>query len=529
MPHTKKWVALTFLLLIAILGTRFQNWVLLKGSKDLIHGDLGDSRFVNLLLEHAWQFVSGSNFLRGIYWDAPWNFYPAPRTLLMSEVMGGAAWNYMIFRGIGFDPGYSYQLWFISTSLINFFSFYALARLIGFQFWGSVTAAWIFAFGLVRGAFIAHPQLMPHYYSVWAIMFCVMAWRTQESTRRPIFLGFLAGICVGLQFWASFYLVWFSILCVILGFALALAIWKKKVLVATRKNLSPIIACGLGFLVVAMNLAIHYLSMMSQVGGRKWSDVVGMLPKFRALFLPSPEAWLHHWLFQLNYNVSGWYSEMFMFPGFAPLIIVLICLRSAWRKPIRLAEFCALLWLVMMLVTQHDLWKTIYYVVPGAGAIRAVGRIALTATIPLGICVAGFVDAIDQKSFRSATLRNFTRLLVVVLVIIDNGVTPNYGYSKTESDVRVSTVVHQMAGKACDMFHYAAHDTPWKVEIDAMWASMTTQIPTMNGYSGGIPSHYSESGMTAGMGVDIDHARKWVRAFNIEVADKGICMLKFKS
>jgi hypothetical protein len=86
-----------------------------------------------------------------------------------------------------------------------------------------------------------------------------------------------------------------------------------------------------------------------------------------------------------------------------------------------------------------------------------------------------------------------------------------------------------MAGKACDMFHYAAHDTPWKVEIDAMWASMTTQIPTMNGYSGGIPSHYSESGMTAGMGVDIDHARKWVRAFNIEVADKGICMLKFKS
>jgi hypothetical protein len=523
-----KWPVFLSLLAVALVGTRFQNWLILRGTHDLVHGDLGDSRFVNLLLEHAWKFVSGSTFLKNNYWTAPWNFFPAPNTLLMSEVMGGASWNYSLFRWIGYDPIASYQLWFITSSLINFFAAYTLARVAGFRFSGSIASAWLFAFGLVRGAFIGHPQLVPHYFAVFSIIFGVIAWRSQGLRWKPLFYGLLSGASLGLQFWASFYLVWFTILCVIQAMMLALIVWKAAVLKELQRNIKAVLACGFGFSLVSAKLAMGYLSMQSLVGERQWSDVAGLLPKFRALFLPSPEAWLYRWLFELNFNVSGWYSEMFMFPGFLPLVFVLISLWSVRRKSFGIIQFSAVLWLMMMLSTQHDLWKLIYNVVPGAGAVRAVGRIALAGLIPLGLCVAGVVDKVGEKSGILASKNAVIKLLLVILIFLDNGVTPNFGFSRDENKSRIELVKSSLDGKSCAAFHFAAPDTPWKVEIDAMWTSMELSIPTFNGYSGGYPPGYRDAGLTNGMSISIDDVRKWLRRHELALADDSVCVIKFQ-
>lgn len=519
------------LISVALIGIRSLHWLMLRGSHDFVHGDLGDSRLVHLILEHGWLFISGSKFLEEGFWTAPWNFYPVLNSMLMSDLMGAATWNYSIFRAFGIDPDPSYQLWFVSTSLANFLSAYFLARTIRIGFWGSLASGWLFAFSIVRGAFIAHPQLMPHYFSVIALMFGVLACRSKAKIGRSMLLGALSGFCLSLQFWTAFYLVWFSIFTTILATILALVVWRSLLIREIKKSLVALLSFNASFLLFSTTLAVKYLSMQSVVGSRKWSEITAFLPGIRALFLPSPDAWIYHWLFEKNFDVSPWYSEMFMFPGAVAIGCVLLCMWRVYRRSLGVAEFSAILWILLMVSVQYDLWKGIFYSVPGASAIRAVGRISLAGLIPLSLCVGSMVDEFYLAFERVKNSRwcGFFGAALISIVMIDTGITPNFGYSQRESQARIETVKNSLSGRSCRVFHFGSQDTPWKVNIDAMWASILSSTPTVNGYSGHIPPGYIEAGLSDGMNVNSEHVKKWLELHNVNLDSSEICIAKFKA
>ena len=297
-----------------------------------------------------------------------------------------------------------------------------------------------------------------------------------------------------------------------------------------RENMIAIIGFGVSFLIGSASLAIKYLSMQSIVGGRQWSDVAGFLPRFRALFLPSPDAWIYHWLFEMNLNVSSWYSEMFMFPGIFAIFCVLLCLWQSRLKSMSPAIFCALLWVVIMLSVRYDLWKVVYFTIPGASAIRAVGRIALAGLIPLGICVGFVVESLISTYGRtsSARLRLVLSIALLSIVIVDNGVTPRFGYSLAESQARIDTIKKLLSDKTCKVFHFGSQDTPWKVNIDAMWASVQSMSATVNGYSGHIPPGYQEAGLTDLINATGEGVQRWMALNNISISSSDVCVIKSK-
>ena len=59
-----------------------------------VPGDLGDARFNNYVLEHFYQWISGT--VQG-YWNAAF-FYPYSGTMAFSDTLLGSAPLYALFR-----------------------------------------------------------------------------------------------------------------------------------------------------------------------------------------------------------------------------------------------------------------------------------------------------------------------------------------------------------------------------------------------------------------------------------------------
>ena len=299
----KKIVRTSILLILIFLGIRIQHWTILKGSMDLVHGDMGDSRFNNILLEHGWKYISGH--LGGAsFWSPTWLFFPAKNTLLYSDVMLGAILNYAPFRFAGFDAQTSYQLWHLTNSAINFLGMFFLCHTIGYRFFASAAGAWLFAFGLIRGAYLPHSQLMPHYYVIFSIICAISSFRS-KSKKQSFVWAALSGIFLGMQFWVGLYIFWLSVFLMILALCLAAVIFQRSLIlsfiIARRWALT---AFGISFCILVTPLALRYLSIQKILGSRNWSDVVGFLPGFWAFFLPPPDTWFYNELFQRNFCIT---------------------------------------------------------------------------------------------------------------------------------------------------------------------------------------------------------------------------------
>lgn len=90
---------------IRILGYQFEY----------MPGDLGDSRFINYLLEHGYQWLKGDV---DSFWDAGF-MYPFKNTIALSDNMLGTLPIYSIWRVLGFSQETTYQLWWISICSLN--------------------------------------------------------------------------------------------------------------------------------------------------------------------------------------------------------------------------------------------------------------------------------------------------------------------------------------------------------------------------------------------------------------------------
>jgi hypothetical protein len=186
-------------------------------------------------------------------------------------------------------------------------------------------------------------------------------------------------------------------------------------------------------------------------------------------------------------------------------------------------------WLVAMCLMNHELWKIVYHVIPGASAIRSMGRIGVAALLPLGICVSGCVSAgmshlTDKYGWKIIWANVLSGILFVTLVI-DGGATFQYGFSKRENAVRLGTVTEFIKLRDCKVFHFSSTDTPWKTEIDAMWASIMTGVPTINGYSGNIPPGYATIGINAGTRQDLATLERWLAKHGSSRPSNEICAL----
>jgi hypothetical protein len=129
------------------------------------------------------------------------------------------------------------------------------------------------------------------------------------------------------------------------------------------------------------------------------------------------------------------------------------------------------------------LWPYLFPWVPGARAVRALSRVGLFMLLPLGV---GFGRWINSSKLKAPAL-----IAVAAFCVLEQGrSTPSFEFAPYRE--RIERIAAKVDRDRCRAFY--VHTLPKEngepfllTHLDAMWASFTTGVPTINGYSGNSP------------------------------------------
>ena len=471
-----------------------------------VQGELGDTRFVNWLLEHNWRWlIRDPAHLR--YFDPPM-FHPAPNTLAYSESLLGSAPAYLLWRALGFEPDTSFQLWHLTVSALNFASaMLFLRRGLRLGPWSSAAGAALFAFAGTRIAQIGHAQLLPHF-PLPLLALALLRFADPAEERRAGWWVALGSFALVDQIYAGFYLGWFQGfgLLLVVAWALALRRTRAPFLQLLRKSSTPLIA---GAAVAALALAplgYHYALASREVGSRPWWEVSRYLPRPASWLGTSWQSWLYGWSRPIadRFIPAGYGPEHML--GYGALATVLGVLGLVKRR--RETAFCllgagalSLFLLTLVPAPRVTLWRVVFVLVPGGRAVRVVARVGLVVLFPICAGVAATLDRLERR-------RRFALLLpCIAALLVEQGLT-DLSFDKQANRADLQWVARRIP-EGCSSFLFTPVDgtNPWyKYEIDAIWAGTMRQVPTLNGYSGNSPPKYLPFGENVIQG-DADRRR----------------------
>lgn len=483
-----------------------------------IQTDPGDTRLNNYFLEQGYRWFLGlsSGWTGGTsisFWDAPF-FYPGKNAMAYSDILLGSAPLYWVARGVGFFPDTAFQVWCASLLALNFICCLGLLRKLQFSVLASCAGSYLFAFATARIGQIGHAQLLPHFYTPLALigLYDLVLAHDFKVKRRG--LGLLAGALVA-ELYSGFYLGWFNAF----GLALltAVVVFHPQIrraafqqlclpdqLVLWKRLLPWIGLFGALSAVALFPMASHYYRASQEVGLRHFEDVSPMLLRLQSWLFMGEEHPLYSGLLKFSaFKRIPMQGEQRAGLGLLTLSLVLLGFwRLRKRKVIQLAVW---VWLLIGFFTLYtgrrffgvEPWDLIYRYFPGAQAIRAVSRLCLLALIPASIGLAAAFDSLKQALESSQSRSRFKDqagwgLSSLLLLVAAEQVifTPSYDKLKIRADVMNLSL---RVPNKCSTFFYSA---PWsaepsyKLQLDAMWASMMIGIPTLNGYSGNAPQGY---------------------------------------
>lgn len=101
--------------------------------------------------------------------------------------------------------------------------------------------------------------------------------------------------------------------------------------------------------------------------------------------------------------------------------------------------------------------------------------------IPAALGLAGLVQFLEQKNWRLAAW------ILVFVCLLEQGITTP-SFDAAENRERIASIARQVDPRK-EAFYYRPGPNPPRFiyHIDAMWASLATGVPTINGYSGYNP------------------------------------------
>ena len=456
-----------------------------------VQGDLIDGRIVHYFLEHGYRWAVRSP-LHTSLWDAPF-FHPMRNALAYSDAMIAVVPFYAPFRLIGLPPDTSFQWWVMTVMAATFWCAYAVARIpLALTRFSSAIAAFLVAFGAPRAAQMGHPQLLPQIFALLAILAMAVAVRDMAGSRdragwRPGALLAGAVVCLALQCYASFYLGWLTAFSMAIG-GVACLPWRRE-----RAALSRVVRRGVAGLLVGLALSalllvpfvVHYRAAAAVLGPRSWAEVACFLPSPGTWLAPAPESWIYGGLsgaFVALDDPCG--REKALSFGYVTLAACLVGFIVGRRRPEGRVVTAVFLGLVVSatIVGGTTLWWFVYQDVPGAIAIRAVGRIVLVAIVPAAFGLAYLLAYLEQTGRRGLAL------VLGAVCVFEQGVTTSH-HERDEMRSRVARASAAIPD-ACRAFFLTTEMHPVHTAITAMWAGLGRDAASVNGHSGSWPPGY---------------------------------------
>lgn len=463
-----------------------------------IPGDLFDSRFNSVILEHLFQWVKG---------EAPqlWSpafFYPFENVLAFSDNHFGSGWSYILFRLAGLEREYAYLAWFIVGNVLNFWvTFYVLKRL-GFSIVAAGVGAFVFTFALPALPKEAHAQLI--YRFAVPLAFFAM-YQFLQSKNIFVFVRVIFWLLI--QFLCSIYLGVFLIY--LLGIMTLVWILSKKEYLfrhwKTDQSHSKTAIGTAWILIFLLCSAIFSLLYQYQIVSleygfkRSVGEIKSMIPTLSS-YMIADSSLLTKWIGQSFAQVPMRHEHQ-MFFGLGLLLVVMLGFYYIYRGGVhqQLGRISAwtLFGLIVLTISinGYSIYRMLLYL-PGVGSVRAVSRIVLVMLLPLGIIAAIAIDGVRLR-FQAWQTRWAMVVALVVLAIVEPMNYQPYSTGMTQwrdrqNQLKVIMPTSDLKGSI--IFVTGRPDDPHikAVELDAMIFAQDRHLPTLNGYSGNAPPGYLE-------------------------------------
>lgn len=460
-------------------------------------GDLGDSRFNCVLLEHLYQWGSGN--VEHLW--SPQFFFPFEHVLAFSDNHFGSSPIYILLRFIGLGREAAFSGWIVAGHTCNFIAAYIVIKKSGYSSFASAVGAFIFSFSLPALQKEMHIQLLWRF----AIPPAVLGLWRLIKTRQPKYLQMIAfWICV--QFYCAIYLGVFLVY-LLAAFIAAFFLTNqgtrlfKDIRAAWQMTPSGskvlLISTVSFFMGAVIWLLAIYHSVSAEYGlVRPVSEISRMLPRLSSYLIADNSgvaSWLGHFVTDVPMR-----HEHNLFFGFSVWLMVLYAAVVVWKSPGQhlLPKTAMIAFFLLAGLTLYLGGVSVYLLVlklPGVGAIRAVSRIVLVLMFPIAILCSMAVHHLLTEVLPPK--HRWRAIAILLLIGFIGSETATYRPYNTS----IETWRERVAGLKADLpdtlppepilFANHPHKEPfWAIsaEIDAMILAQDLGIPTLNGYSGNL-------------------------------------------
>ena len=196
----------------------------------------------------------------------------------------------------------------------------------------------------------------------------------------------------------------------------------------------------------------------------------------------------------------------------APVSLVLSAPRR-FRPPAWLLLRAVLIALPLLTLFYHrdSLWLGYSGMIPGAIGIRAVGRVVLILLIPMALGLASLVQDLERRRWAVAGG------ILALACLAEQGITTET-FDAAANRATIAGLARRIDRGRVAFYYRPCDDQPFYVyHLDAMWASMASGVPTINGYSGYAPREW-EGFFAADFDPEIeveDVLRNWERTHGL--------------
>ncbi len=486
---------------LGLLVVLLYNLNLLGFNLQYLPGDLGDGRFNNYLLEHAYKFFT---FQLDSFWEAPF-MYPEEQVISYSDNLLGTVPLYGLFRFMNIGVEQSFQYWFIALNFLNYYCCYLFLKWWTNNRMAGVLGALLFAISLCLISQTPHVQTIPRFavpLTFWALLLF------KESFKTKHFL--VACLLLVYQFYCALYLGFF--LAVPFGvFLLGIIIkhWSRfKDHLRNRKWILQIIGSGIISLLVLLPLMLPYYERSKIMGLKSFHEIFPTLPSLYSYLTANYGAIVWEPLEQTAQGYQfEWDHHIYVGAlGTISFVICIVLLVRTWKKSnkkkvlFKREGFSLFLisglvcFLLFLRVGDFSLYAIIHFV-PGYGALRALTRIVNIELIFFAACFAFLTLRILNRYPKVAPL---SFIVLLVLLVVDN-----FAIGEKSSRISKEIVIDRRLDLIEQMEHVpkgeivsyepvdSTYHHPNVYQIDAMMASQALGLKCINGYSATSPQGFN--------------------------------------
>lgn len=458
-------------------------------------GDEGDARFNTYVLENGHQFLIGN---RSSMWEAPF-LKPEHNVISYSDNLIGTVPFYSVFRFLNFDRETSFQLWFICMFLLSYVCCFLFLKSQVKNVYASIIGGLIFAVSMAMQSQMTHAQVFP----VFPIPLAFWMLALFVKHKKPLYF-FLSILFVVYQMYCSVYLGLLLIVPFFLVF-LILIVQNKQEFITNAKRRLWSVKIILSILINSVLLWIiispyYYHSLIAK--GNSEGHIFNSIPTIESYFYTQKGTWIWSFLSSTGESLESPWDHQIFVGGIALTSILFISFFALNKRKFGnylanrylnvLLIVGALIFAVFVRIGDYSLYQLLWKL-PGLSSLRSLTRIVNVELFFCAVAVAVVLKVLLEK-YHKHSLVLF--LIVLSLVVIDNGhdSEKTYRTKKLDSQERVQILVNKIKGlPKKSVISYEPEFLEYQAfvyQIDAMLATQSIGLKTINGYTATSPQGY---------------------------------------